>query len=264
MEPLIIFTHIPKTAGSTITSVIDSVYRPRETAKIFTHTDGPAFMKELSPEVRFLTGHYPFGLHQYTDRPCRYFTFLRDPAERVISLYYYLRRAKDHPSHERIASGRETFLDVVKSQPNEQTWYLSGLDRKDPRSGKEKLNLALEHLQKHYAVPGFLEHFDESLLLLQEAFQWRFSHYRAQNVTKKRPAREAVSAEVQDAIASHNEFDQTLYIFAKTRYDAAIAAQPPSFHQRLQRLRTRTAQMRKFYTFTEAVHRLLKRATGRS
>jgi hypothetical protein len=229
---LLIFTHIPKTAGTTLNNILRSHFHPTEVAQIFTHSDGSTFMEKLSPSVRLVTGHYPYGLHRFTARRCRYFTFLRQPAERVVSLYWYLRHAEDHASHSRIFSGEETFGDCVRSQYNIQTLFLAGESTASPG---ETLARARRHLRAEYTVVGLTERFDESLLLMQSAFQWKPKLCRRQNVTRDRPSPLHAPLEVLAALAECNRDDEVLYTDAEQILNESVARQGPDFHRHLRR-----------------------------
>ena len=40
--------------------------------------------------IRYVAGHMPMGVHPVFDRSTKYFTILRHPVDRVISLFYFL------------------------------------------------------------------------------------------------------------------------------------------------------------------------------
>jgi len=89
-EDALIFLHIPKTAGITFRRIVTQQYDLSAHHQIDGEhiEDSVAAFKGL-PEtrranVRLLTGHMPFGLHQFLPRRARYITLLRDPIERVI------------------------------------------------------------------------------------------------------------------------------------------------------------------------------------
>ena len=258
MNPLLIFTHIPKTAGSTITTLIDTLYRKEEIHResLDPAAGGPA----LDPRARILVGHHIYGQHRFTERPCRYFTILRDPVERVISVYFFILRKPDHFLYRQLASGEMSMLQLAQRERNVQTHYISGIPRTQEAT-EETLALAKKHLEERF-VCGLMERFDESLLLLQNAYGWNFQSYRTINVTKNRPARDNVPAEVRAAAVESTRLDQQLYDWARERFEREIAAQPADFPQRLERLRARTARMAKYYTMKEQAWSWLRRHSG--
>src|SRR5687768_14239089 len=88
---LLVFVHIPKTAGVTFSTILAGFYQPgvysiystAEIAKFQQLTEAQRGTYEL------LQGHFPYGIHDYIPRPTQYITFLRDPVARVVSLYYF-------------------------------------------------------------------------------------------------------------------------------------------------------------------------------
>jgi ribosomal protein L22 len=79
----VIFLHIPKTAGTTLHSIIERQY-----PSSVVHTiDGRrvhqsiAQLKDMSEEkrskIKCLKGHIPFGLHEYLPGSSAYITFKR-------------------------------------------------------------------------------------------------------------------------------------------------------------------------------------------
>ena len=97
----IIFHHVPKTAGTTLYSVIDSSYLGRihtisgnQTEHESSKNDFANLPLELRNEIDLLKGHRTFGMHALFSGSVKYFTVLRKPAQRHISGYYQLLKVK--------------------------------------------------------------------------------------------------------------------------------------------------------------------------
>ena len=93
----LIFIHIPKTAGSSLRSVLHKVYG--RDAVITVGVDIPAtkeiIYKDMLPAgTRVLTGHlaYPQVEDLRRQTGAKIISFLRDPTERYISHFFHLRR----------------------------------------------------------------------------------------------------------------------------------------------------------------------------
>jgi len=141
----LIFLHIPKTAGTTLSVIIDRQFL-RDA--IFT-IDGADIRGSVTqfiqlPEtararIQCLKGHMAFGLHPYLRSPSRYLTLLRHPVDRIVSHYHHTRGLVGHPFHDAIASGRMSLTDYVKSGiardlSDGQTTLISGVFSGEPAS----------------------------------------------------------------------------------------------------------------------------------
>ena len=99
MRRLIVFTHIDKTAG---TSFIDTLITPNYPDGIGGIMQGAGFkgnLFALLSRPALIIGHTPYGLHHFTRRPVDYVTFLRDPIDRAVSFYYFLKSPFFPPGH---------------------------------------------------------------------------------------------------------------------------------------------------------------------
>ena len=95
MNHTLFFLHIPKAAGSTFSGILSMQYRG---ARVFDVARGNgADFREMSLDQKLgydlVRGHFFYGLHKGIDKPSKYATFVRNPIERLVSLYYHDRRA---------------------------------------------------------------------------------------------------------------------------------------------------------------------------
>jgi len=121
----IVFLHIPKTGGTTLSKLIEKMYN---TYLIWHQSEGD--FRSLSPEerehYRIIIGHTNLGmkLHEYVTQPCAYVTILRDPIERILSLYYYICESPWHTSHALIRSkSLKDCVENIGGFANEQTRF---------------------------------------------------------------------------------------------------------------------------------------------
>lgn len=227
----VIFLHVPKAAGQTLNVVIGRQY---ERDEVYWYTD-PIWSFERIPSnlprsIRVIAGPMPFGIHRDIFSPATYITMLREPSERVLSLYDYISENRAHPLHEEVAGlSLEEFVksDVDRYEvQNGQTRQISGV-RQDP--DRPALELAKDNLREFFSVIGLVDRFDESLLLLRKKFGWRMPFYVKKNVTARRNARSTVSERVLAAIATRNMLDIELYAFARDQFRRTVAGHGPLF-----------------------------------
>lgn len=237
----LVFQHLPKTGGSTLRAYLeqkfspDLMHLPATPAREFRE-ELRALPLERRAALRCVGGHLFFGIHELLPNPCAYFTLLRDPVERVISLYAYAQRRPDLPIHE-LARSQDLAGFVErggKAVDNVQTRFLSGagFEPEAGACGRELLERAQAHLAAHFAVVGTTERFAESVGLLRRAMGWREREPLAPaNVSESRPLRSRLEPETIHAIERCNELDRELHAFAARRLqadlDGAEAAQRP-------------------------------------
>jgi len=161
-------------------------------------------------------GHLPYGVHRRFSRPCNYITMMRDPVERIISLYFYLQHAKKPPAHYMVK--RMDLDQFVRSEDyrgntsNLQTRYFCG-------GQTPNLEQAKETLHRKFLVVGITERFTESLDILKQKLNWGSFDYQKKNVTRNRPTRYDFSPSTIDKIINLNNLDYELYLEAQQQFN---------------------------------------------
>lgn len=241
--------HIPKTGGTTLNK---HLYRHCHANKhdiaennylhsgIYYFPSG--FFKEPNPslspdaqhilardDLRAVLGHFCFGIHCHVTRPWTYITLLRNPVDRIISLFCHLKLAQDMTLEEFALKAPYREID------NDQTRRISGLEPALGRCTRSTLARAKDNLCKYFSVVGLTERFDEFLILLQRRFRWNKElYYYLKNVNPNRPSRNTYSKKTLEAIYDRNALDIQLYAFVQQRLEAHIARQGQGFHEQLE------------------------------
>ncbi|PES65557.1 hypothetical protein CN505_29960 [Bacillus cereus] len=222
-SPLLLFLHIPKAGGTTLTDLICRQYPNNIHYDVNIHgilPQGVRSYKEQLTNADTLCGHFLFGVHRYLSRPFTYITMLRYPVEQVISWFYF---AHKNPSQYKELFFEETIDEYVSnpkfnySTANLQTRCITGNDVAD-------LQMAKEHIEKYFSVVGITELFPESLCIMKKEFGWENINYKKLNVNTKRPLKEEIPQKVIDKILEKNEVDLQLYDYARKKLENRIAS----------------------------------------
>ena len=234
-----VFLHVPKTAGSSLRTVLSRQYGARHVLYFDLGAGDRRPMPDIAAslrqgmagrDIRLITGHQFLGLHEALREPCLYFTLLRDPVERVLSEYFYAFTYPHHAHRDAILSGQLGPIDFLTGPQHRrgdaQAQLLAG------RTGRPLLEAALANLADTIAVAGVAEEFDRSLLLIARRLGWAPPLYVARNVTRLTQDQAAMREEARRQAAAHRDLfatDIALHQAARQRLDADITAEGPAF-----------------------------------
>lgn len=250
-----IFLHIPKTAGTTLYGILWRLYEGEEIYTIdhVNHSlnDFKLLPDERKEKIKMLTGHINFGIDQFLPQPATYFTFLRDPVALAISYFYYLRGELTHPHHQLAQSmSLEDYMDrrLDENMSNVQTRMLAGRGKSGQyyECTEADLETAKNNLQHAFAVVGLTDKFDETLVLLRQAYGWQNVYYARMNVTRNKPKRNAISQETLSVIKQANQLDSELYRFATDLFAEQVRQYGSSFNRDVQAFKHKN---QRFYPF---------------
>jgi len=94
------FFHIPKTAGMSVWKAIDAAYPPDSICPYWLWDQLIEAPKSDLERYRVFRGHFYGFLEPYLGRTLPKFTILRDPVERTVSYYSYIRGLPEHPNYQ--------------------------------------------------------------------------------------------------------------------------------------------------------------------
>lgn len=216
----IVFIHVPKTGGVTLYSMIRDIYKPSELHKINPSLASIEKYQSLSraskDKLKVIYGHMDYRLHWLLPPNSRYVTLMRNPVERVISHYHYVRRTTNDPLRE--LAMRSSLDDWVArcnlhEMDNGQTRRLSG-SMDSVRIGEcsaEMLEQARHNVQQNFALVGITERFDETYGLMSKLFGWPIKHYVPRNVAQQRSSIKEIPVRTIRLIEKFNALDMELY-----------------------------------------------------
>lgn len=256
--PIIVHLHIPKNAGTTLSRMLklrallhpptNVLHRDAVLGQYRKPTEGRlAAIGGMSAadrrRVRFYEEHCGYGVHEHLPRECRYLTVLRDPIDRTLSVYDFLRQEGRIPADQTLGE----FLDRPTIRrvwwiDNAHVRYLAGehgdiIDAPVGGCPRALLETARSRLVGQIEWFGLTERFDESLLLLCERMGWSATATIRSNVTKARTSRrDTVAPELVARIEGMNELDLELDAFARRLFQERLDA-IPNAAERLDHLR---------------------------
>ncbi|MGJ5642452.1 sulfotransferase family 2 domain-containing protein [Formosa sp. S-31] len=226
----IIFTHIPKCAGtslreSIIVNNIESslIYRSGSFKEVINH----------KKDFRYIIGHWPYGIENYChfknpirNRKKLHITFLREPIDHLISFFYFQKQQIGYSAYKQ-EIGDKSIVEFYESVPralNLQTKFCAGvfyeqLFRRTSRAGsKIQLNKAKQNLIKRFDFVGQFENYTNDLELMSKTYNLKLD-ITHNNVTKthKRIAKKDLSLKEINKLKELNALDMELYKFASEK-----------------------------------------------
>ena len=255
------FLHIPKTGGTTLKNIltgkfpVDRIYNIEgsinERINDFQQTS-----EDSRSQYELVQGHMSFGLHQFFPQESEYFAIMRDPLDRAVSDYYFLRTNTHHHLHKEVSGmSMASYMqsNMTSQLSNGQTRLLSG-DCKDKQIGIPSvrkldfsdLEKAKHNIQNHFLFVGLQERFDETLLVLRRKYGWGYPFYVASNINRQRPTLDNLSSADKTIVQNQNELDFALYEFVKENFQRHIEQLGPTFRFELALFKTMNKLYRKW------------------
>ena len=243
---LIVFLHVPKTAGTTLNTIFRDIYGTPATCKVMMRgmslvaprwpwlpqqliSAGSLrrFQQRLRSDqgLRIVHGHFDMSLAKHLPADADYITLLRDPIERAISHYHHFRRRQQDNLHP--LACQHSLSDWVShcrliEMDNGQTRRLAGASRLPiGQVDGQTFALAKANLRK-FSLVGLSEQFADFQLLLQARYGWPCRRYDRQNVGR-RPAGSELDQETLRTLISYNQWDIELYAYARSLFEQALS-----------------------------------------
>ena len=168
--------HIPKTAGSTLDRIIEREYDRAAVWRLYGDLDeGLAALRSLGDldqrAIRAVVGHFGMGLADELPGASAYLTILRDPLERIISHYHYVKARPEDRGHAPLEGVRslEEYVtaSAVRVDRQRRPGAAARIAHREAVTPADDATLAraLAALDRDDVVVGVQDRFDEFVLL---------------------------------------------------------------------------------------------------
>ena len=232
----LVFLHLPKTGGTALRTSLLEAFDPSAIALIYPggELDGGMTVEHFRglPEdqrtrMRLVIGHVRFGIHESIPGPSQYTILLRDPVDRIVSLYYHYRNlpgvrfaSKGYRERLRLRLTRTSLEDWVFGNVRpavDNTAVRNITSRPGVRAGEcpdDMLDEALEHVGQHFIALLVTERMQESATLLSARIGRPLAAVGTANRNPNRPSLADIDAHALDRIRELNRLDVQLYEYA--------------------------------------------------
>jgi len=90
-SPVIVFLHIPKTAGQSVHAALADAIGAAHISPVRVHTQAGPGAEQFPPRYKLYSGHIDWDALEVLPQNRFVFSVLRNPLERIASFYFYLR-----------------------------------------------------------------------------------------------------------------------------------------------------------------------------
>lgn len=235
------FVHIPKTAGMTMSAILEKKFPKEKICPFRLYPDLVVVPREEINQYSLFRGHFPYDiLDCLLDEPFRCITILREPVARYYSYYKFMKKREDFQQFSFLANeiplirkmnfeefASATDFVVVRDGLNQQCRYLG---KETPASltlpytaGKQvptrdEIERAKTRLANMEAF-GLAERFQDSLFLMSFAFGWEPIMDTIVLNTSGKVERSDIPDKTRSLVEEKNKPDVELFNFAKTLFE---------------------------------------------
>jgi hypothetical protein len=196
-------------------------YHPGQSVKEFQ-----LFPSEKRFRYRLIIGHRTNELLDLVHPDTTIMTVFRDPIDRIVSHYFYVKRLKNHHLHDWVMRENIELQDYVSSRVSDelQNWYtthFSGLSVEEVnKNPEEALQRAVHIISTRYDIVGFQDELSVAAQKLKNAANLRLPFAdRKENKTRERVALSEISVHARRIIGEVNFVDVRLFALLREQMD---------------------------------------------
>ncbi|WP_372586304.1 sulfotransferase family 2 domain-containing protein [Salinibacter ruber] len=222
---------MPKTSSTSLQRAV--VYNVVDEECRYRYSGIKSALLSQNVSFEFLEGHYPYGVHTlYRAKSHQYFVMLRDPIERAISHYHFIKSSygSDYTHPKADVVHKNSLVDFFREPRNQnlQTRYTAGIHWQfsgryislNGFLGRKALSRAKSNLREEYEAFGLKERFQDSADLFASCIGTcvKLPERRYQR-TPNRPSISDLDDGVVRKLEQLNSRDVSLYRFAVDHFD---------------------------------------------
>ncbi|MEM7112329.1 MAG: sulfotransferase family 2 domain-containing protein [Chloroflexota bacterium] len=220
----LLYEHIPKCGGTSVSNFLRSQYHTNRTFWL----DGSNPVQSINefkamPEAQrhaydLIIGHRAFELRDFCHPEMSKATIFREPIDRIISHYYFVRRKTDHYLHEQVTKQNMSLLDYATTgvstelRNNYVARFLSISAEEAEKEPEVSVNQAFAFIQRTFSCVGILDRLDEAATAIAQQVSvpdaWQPTYL---NQTSNRPQLDSVDDTTLQAIREVNGLDVALF-----------------------------------------------------
>lgn len=220
----ILFDHLPKCGGTSLRIYLRMQYPQRKIFSINGNDPNSSVLKfqSLKKNIRYgfdlIEGHRANELKEYVDPRCLKITMFREPVDRIVSHYFYVKRNPKHYLYSKVTESKMLLEEYVTSGLSHElrNWYTSHFSSMTPedieRYPDDALAKALEVILNQYDIVGFLDNYSSFIEQVRREAHFRYKPVEEKfNVSSGRPSINEIPVSTIKKIVELNHLDVDLY-----------------------------------------------------
>jgi hypothetical protein len=210
----VVFTHIPKTAGTTVIFGLRRAFNGRGAFRVQRHNDQELAALAADQALCIYTGHVPYArmlaAFAASARRPLFVTVLRDPIDRILSAYSYAREKPLQQWHD-LATSHDINAFVAAMKKKEPQFLVGKQCRFVCPLGSLKAESAFASVKENFALVGLQNDLEAFFLGLETLIGHPLARPKARNQTANRVTREDLSPKTLTILEKTTEQDRRLY-----------------------------------------------------
>ena len=221
----ILFVHVPKSGGMSLYNALADAVGKRRSIRFYSASEEQkekylAMDEKSLRKHALISGHfsYPFFLKKAIS-DYKPITLIRDPIDRELSAYFYMKTHQEHPMYDRLKK-----VDLYEFV-NRRLKRTQGNRHCHQLCGEGTFEAAKKVIDENYYLVSTVEYMNEFCQILQRNLGIEKIDIKRDNETLFRMSRKELHPDLIDKIAQLNKEDIKLYNYVKTKFEREYLSQ---------------------------------------